>query len=98
MIKEDLTVGDKLFSTIYGDVEISSLIPPYIIDGGDLQSTTSIDNKAQKMRVKINLKDIWDSGYHTFLGYSSNSNIKLQTLFKDKESAIEYLKKYKGHR
>lgn len=95
MIKEDLTVGDKLFSTLYGDVEISSLVPPYI---GELQSTTVIDNKAQKNRVKVMLKDIWDTNirYHTFLGYSSNSSVKLQTLFKDKESAIEYLKNYKG--
>lgn len=95
MIKEDLTVGDKLFSTLYGDVEISKLIVP----GGEcIQSTTSIDNKAQKIRVKVLLKSIWDPGveYHTFLGYSNNITVKLQTLFKDKESAIEYLKKYKS--
>ena len=91
MICDVIKVGDKLFSTVYGEVSVSNIIDP---NGYVIYSTNDFkEGEKDKLILTINLPTMMKYNWESFSvnGYSMDNKSTLQTLFKNKEDAIKYL-------
>lgn len=93
MINETINVEDKLFSTIYGEVIVCTLVE----NSGKIINSTKDAKEPEEVEISITLPN--GIGYvcedFNVFGFSLEHKSKLKTLFKNKEEAIEYLINFK---